>query len=107
MVALPLIPSDHAPCGRHYMQVMPEPKQRWYAAPTLETYAEKMYQMAVSSNPFSDPERMQQLGGNQHMLHDAFVAAVVEDIKSSGRHDAAADRVLSKYTVLHVRARVA
>lgn len=88
------------------LQVTPESKERYFSAPTLEAYAERMWQMAVSSNPFSDPNRLQVLGNKQQPLHDEFIAAVVENAKESGRHDAAAERVASRYTVLQVRARV-
>lgn len=87
-------------------QVTTEQKERWYPATSIEEYAETIWRVALTNNPFADPDRLQLLGVEQQQFHDTYVTTAVESITQEDRHDAASKRVLSPYTVLHVLATV-
>lgn len=87
------------------MQVTEKLAERWSPAESVEAYAERMWQMPIANNPFGDPDRLQQLGDQQQAFHDAFVAAVVTDVITSGRYDAAGGRVISRQTIFNVLAK--
>lgn len=86
------------------LQVAPEAKERWMPAASPEAHAAAIWNMALHRNVFRGPEQLQQQPQQLQALQDAYMAAVVEDVVASGRWDATGQRVLSRFTVLHVLA---
>lgn len=83
------------------VEVIAEQKERLMPAASPEAHAEKIWQVALNNNPFSTlrPEGQQQA---LEAFHDAFIAAAVQELKSSGRFDAQQQQVLNRYTMLRV-----
>lgn len=90
--------------GYSRIQVTPEAKERWMPAASPEAHAAAIWNMALHRNVFRGPEQLQQQPQQLQALQDAYMAAVVEDVVASGRWDATGQRVLSRFTVLHVLA---
>ena len=77
-------------------------------ADSLEKHEERIWGMALTANPFRVGDagvEQPSDGGKEWMaFHEAFVAAVVGNVMVKRRWDEKEQRVLNRYTVLHVLA---
>eukprot|EP00879_Flechtneria_rotunda_P004233 GHRR01004481.1.p1 GENE.GHRR01004481.1~~GHRR01004481.1.p1 ORF type:complete len:347 (+),score=117.46 GHRR01004481.1:307-1347(+) len=100
-----LLQSALKTAGYKSIEVTPEAKERWYNAPSIDAYAEQMWGVSLNNNPFIDPCDLQRQPDKLQTLHDAYITAVTEDITTNDRYDKEGQRVLSRYTMLHVLAK--
>lgn len=84
------------------IEVVAEQKKRLMPAASPKDHAETIWHIALHRNPFSALP-----GDEMQELHDAYIAAAVRELNSSGRFNAEKKHVVNHYTVLYALGSVA